>query len=137
MSEQQRCVDVISKCQKRKQKTIILGITFFIVFIFMVVLSENNNTGFIFGITFLILLISLIWFVALIIKNIIDRIKNGSDMFLYIKLNEEGRELLRQQENKSKEDKSGKENYGYFRHSDYGRRTCAVPVRYERNGTGP
>lgn len=104
MSEQQRCVDVISKRQKRKQKTIILGITFFIVFIFMAVLSENNNTGFIFGITFLILLISLIWFVALIIKNIIDRIKNGSDKFLYIKLNEEGKELLRQQENKSKEE---------------------------------
>lgn len=104
MSEQQRCVDVISKRQKRKQKTIILGITFFIVFIFMVVLSENNNTGFIFGITFLILLISLIWFVALIIKNIIDRIKNGSDKFLYFKLNEEGKELLRQQENKSKEE---------------------------------
>ena len=104
MSEQQRCVDLISKRQKRKQKTIILCITFFIVFIFMAVLSENNNTGFIFGITFLILLISLIWFVALIIKNIIDRIKNGSDKFLYIKLNEEGKEFLRQQENKSKEE---------------------------------
>ena len=104
MSEQQRYVDVIFKRQKRKQKTIILGTTFFIVFIFMLVLSENNNTGFIFGITFLILLISLIWFVALIIKNIIDRIKNGSDKFLYFKLNKDGRELLRQQENKSKEE---------------------------------
>lgn len=104
MSEQQRYVDVIFKRQKRKLKTIILGITFFIVFIFMVVLSENNNTGFIFGIMFLILLISLIWFVVLIIKNIIDRIKNGSDKFLYIKLNEEGKELLRRQENKSKEE---------------------------------
>ena len=48
-----------------------------------------------------------------------------------------GENSLIKQAKKSKEDKSGKENYGYFRHSDYGRRTCAVPVRYERNGAGP
>lgn len=102
MSEQQRYVDVISKRQKRKQETIILGITFFIVFIFTGVLSENNNTGFIFSMTLLMLLVSLIWFVTLITKNIIDRIKNGSDKFLYFKLNEDGRELLRLQENKEK-----------------------------------
>ena len=104
MNEQQRYVDVIFKRQKRKQKTIILGITFFIVFVFMTVLSENNDTEFIFGIMIPILLISLIWLVILIVKNIIDRIKNGSDKFLYIKLNEEGKELLRQKENKSKEE---------------------------------
>lgn len=100
--KQKEYAEVIFKRQKRKKLTLNVGITAMLSFISCIILASHNDSSAISIIMILTFLITFIWLIVLIVCNIVDCIKNGFDISLYLKLNEEGKRILKEKENKPK-----------------------------------